>query len=111
MSFDYIAIAGEGLVGIKEMKTNRFTEAILSQNTPNPFTGTTSVVFSLPEAGRVLLDVYDINGKQMAQLVNGTKTAGAHTTIFDAKNLPGGVYFLRLTFSTTTTVKKIIINK
>jgi hypothetical protein len=111
MSFDYIALAGEGLTGIEDVLTNRNLNVTLSQNRPNPFTLTTSITYSLPEPGNVLLEVYDITGKKVAQLVNETETAGTHLYQFNAGNLPGGVYITRLLFNTITTTRRMLLLK
>ena len=50
----------------------------LSQNVPNPFDGTTDFALQLPEAGKVSLTVYDLNGKKITAY-QGKLTAGVHT--------------------------------
>ena len=49
-----------------------------------------------PEAPRVLLVVYDLNGKEIDRLHDGPMQAGTHRVMWDATNLPSGVYFYRL---------------
>jgi sialate O-acetylesterase len=110
MSFDYIAIAGEGLVGIKDLETKPNSGLVLQQNVPNPFSQRTRISYSLPEAGNVLLEVYDITGKKVASLVNENKTAGTHSCLFLAgENLPRGVYVARLTFNESIAIKRMIL--
>jgi len=68
----------------------------LSQNYPNPFNPVTSISFSLPQDQRVVLSVFDLMGREVATLVNGSMKAGTHQGSFDAGNLPSGKYFYRL---------------
>jgi len=110
MSFDYIAIAGEGLVGLEDVEVNPNSGLVLSQNIPNPFSLMTRINYSLPEAGNVLLEVYDITGKKVASLVNEKKSAGTHSCLFLAgENFPRGVYVARLTFNESTATKRMIL--
>jgi hypothetical protein len=110
MSFDYIAIAGEGLVGVKDLEADRNPGPVLSENIPNPFLQSTCISYSLPEPGHVLLEVYDINGKKIASLVNENKTAGTHSCWFVAgENLPHGVYMTRLTFNRNSITKRMVL--
>jgi hypothetical protein len=72
------------------------TEFTLDQNFPNPFKVSTEIRFYVPHNGLVSLKVYDVFGRQVAALVNEQLQPGCYSTIFDASELPGGVYFYRL---------------
>jgi hypothetical protein len=68
----------------------------LMQNYPNPFNPTTTLRYELASAQDVRVTVFDMLGRQVAELVNGYRDAGTYTVTFDANSLPSGVYFSRL---------------
>lgn len=68
----------------------------LFDNYPNPFNPATKISFSLPEAEHVKLIVFDVNGREVTQLLNEFLNAGRHSVTFDASNLSSGVYFYRI---------------
>ncbi len=77
------------------------TALSLAQNAPNPFRGATSVRFAVPQQGPVSLEIYNVAGRKIADLVSGTLEAGAYTVSWDGKDSHGarvasGVYLYRL---------------
>lgn len=68
----------------------------LQQNYPNPFNPHTRISYELPESGEVQLRVFTIQGREVAQVVNGRQQAGRHNISFDASGLASGVYLYRL---------------
>lgn len=68
----------------------------LAQNYPNPFNPSTTIQYSISEAGNVKLLVFDITGRQVSELLNQRQNAGSYTISFDAENLSSGMYFYRL---------------
>ncbi len=89
-------------------KDNKFA---LSDNYPNPFNPATSIKFSIPAQGNVVLKVYDNIGREVATLVNQNMEAGEHEAVFDGSNLASGVYFYKLISGEFTDVKKMILVK
>ncbi len=72
------------------------TDFSLGQNYPNPFNPTTTINFSMPKQARVQLQIFDLAGREMVQLVDEVKPAGRHTVIFRALEIPSGIYFYKL---------------
>jgi hypothetical protein len=84
----------------------------LGQNYPNPFNPSTQIDYSLPKQSVVNLKIYDILGQEVAALVNNTvKPAGNYTEVFNASNLPSGIYYYRINAGDYTDVRKMILVK
>ena len=62
-------------------------------------------------ASNVKLNVYNINGQLVSELVNGNREAGFHTVNFDGNNLNSGMYFYTLEANGNTITKKMILTK
>lgn len=63
---------------------------------PNPFNPSTTIEYNLPAAGFVSIKVYDLLGREVANLVNEVQMSGTHTLQFDASRLSSGIYFVRM---------------
>jgi len=83
----------------------------LQQNYPNPFNPSTVIRYALPQASPVRLEVYDMMGRKVATLVNGTKPAGYHEAVFDAAHLGSGAYMYRLTAGEYTQARTLFLVK
>jgi len=93
----------------------------LDQNYPNPFNPSTTVKYSVPEAGNVELKIYDIIGNEVATLVNESKTPGSYEVEFSAKGgsasggnavqLASGVYIYSLRAGNFIQIKKMVLMK
>jgi hypothetical protein len=85
---------------------NNFT-ALSMTNYPNPFSRETKFGFMLQDNTHVTLQVFDMTGKLIAQLINSVQTKGIHEITWKADNLPGGIYLAKLTAGNRVMVKKI----
>jgi hypothetical protein len=72
----------------------------LSQNYPNPFNPSTKINYTLPVDSKVTLEVYNITGEMIAQLLNEQQSAGYYSVDYNSssvnKSIPSGIYFYRL---------------
>lgn len=105
---DVVEIDWSGII------TDRFE---LTQNYPNPFNPSTTFAFAIPENCNVTLDIYNLVGEKVANVVNETLDVGYHEFAWSANNLPSGVYFYKIEAKSTdgsndySTLKKMIILK
>ena len=88
----------------------------LGQNVPNPFNSSTEISFSLPADADVTLEVFDLNGKKVRTLADGRFSAGAHTIAWNGKDdsgkdVPGGVYFYKLSTDSATRTRRMVLVK
>lgn len=86
------------------------TGYMLEQNFPNPTHGTTSISYQVPREMNVQISVHDQYGRLVRQLVNGKRSAGSYTEMFDASTLAKGVYYYRMEAGEFSATKKMIIN-
>jgi len=87
------------------------TDYTLFQNFPNPFNPSTTIKYSIPADGVVKLTVLNAIGEEIETLVNEYKPEGAHEVIFNAKNIPSGIYLYRIETDKFSSVKKMVLLK
>ncbi len=88
----------------------------LGNNYPNPFNPTTTIEYSIPDAGRVTLEIFNILGQNMLTLVDENQSTGRYQVVWDGKDKAGslvgsGIYFYQLRTKNAVTVKKMILLK
>jgi hypothetical protein len=106
----YITI-DECLIGIISYSSEIPVTYSLSQNYPNPFNPTTRIKFGLPKSSGVSLKIFDINGKEISDLINSELNAGYYEYEYDASNLSSGVYLYQLNTDDFKEVKKMVYVK
>ena len=87
------------------------TRFVLENNYPNPFNPSTIIQFEIPSTSQVKLDIYNILGQKVAELVNQQMAAGHYKISFNAVNLSSGVYLYRLQAGNFVAMKKMILSK
>jgi hypothetical protein len=83
----------------------------LDQNYPNPFNPSTTIHYAVPTAGQVTLRVFDVTGREVATLDEGTRQPGRYSVVWDASDVAGGVYFYRLTAPGFTETRSVVLLK
>jgi len=88
----------------------------LYQNSPNPFNPRTMIKFSLAQGGPAQLIIYDVNGRRVKTLVNGSQVAGPHEVVWDGTNDSGqqvasGIYWSKLTVNDWSSNRKMVVLK
>ena len=77
---------------------------------PNPTEGNTIISFNLSENKETAITVYDVLGKEIANVYNGNLNAGEHQySIADKTKLSSGIYFIKLTVGGESFTKKLIV--
>ncbi len=103
---------GGTFTSVEEMRTNELPSKYeLSQNYPNPFNPSTTIRFSIPKEGNVKLSVFNVLGQEVANLVNGFKTAGSYSVNWNAETLSSGLYIYRLESADNVISKKMLLIK
>ena len=100
-----------GTIGVQQISTTTPDKFHLSQNYPNPFNPVTNIEFSLPQKSFVKLKVFDLLGREIANLVNENLSAGSYKFDFNASALPSGIYFYKLETDNFSETKKMVVVK
>ena len=85
----------------------------LEQNYPNPFNSETVIKYQVPKAGKIVIKIFDLLGREVKTLVDETKEAGYYQIVWDGKDkmdndAPSGIYLCRAQFSGYVQIQKII---
>ena len=79
--------------GVEELVGEMPRDFSLTQNYPNPFNPSTTIRYALPERSRVRLEIYNLLGERVKQLVDGELDAGYHSVVWDAAAATGMYYY------------------
>ena len=90
---------------------DRSGEFRLDQNYPNPFNGQSHIRYSLSRSGPARLEVFDLAGRRVAELVDAEQPAGEHEAVFDAVRLASGAYTYRLTTAAGVLSRALVLVK
>jgi hypothetical protein len=78
---------------------------------PNPFNPSTVIRFQLPVRSHVTLRVFNVNGREVATLVDGEMSAGSHAVSFAPRDVAGGIYFYKITAGKFSQIRKAVLLK
>lgn len=92
------------------------TEFSLGSNYPNPFNPSTTFTYSLPQAGKVLVQIFDVTGRRVRMLVNEEKEAGVYNVMWDGRNdanlqVASGMYVYQIRSGSFVQAKKMMLIK
>jgi hypothetical protein len=96
---------------VDEERTDAPVGFTLYQNYPNPFNAQTRIRFEIPRSSGVTLNIFDEAGRIVTTLANKNFSAGSHTVVFDAVNLPSGAYIYQLETPEAVQAKKLLLVK
>jgi len=83
----------------------------LSDAYPNPFNPTTTLTLTTPDAGNVTVQVYNLHGQIISTLLSGHKPANTYSLVWDASNVPSGMYFVKAEIGGFTETQKMMLIK
>jgi photosystem II stability/assembly factor-like uncharacterized protein len=98
-------------VGVTDVQKNVPLAWKLDQNYPNPFNPSTQINYQLSKLSKVSLKVFDLLGREVANLVNEEQSAGPHIVKWDASRMSTGVYFYQLNAGSFIQTKKMLLLK
>ena len=115
-SYVLIAQRSSVMVGIQEQSGMlslpiAFT---LEQNYPNPFNPTTTILYGIPESQNVRITIFSLLGQEVAELANTVQSPGSYRVVWNGKDrqgkdVPSGIYLIRLQAGNTQLVKKAML--
>ncbi len=101
---------------IDDLSKNMPLEFDLANNYPNPFNPSTTIAYTIPDAGKVTLEIFNVLGQHIQTLINEDQGAGRYQVMWDGRDKSGntigsGIYFYQLTTNRAVTVKKMVLLK
>ena len=78
---------------------------------PNPFNPETTIEYIIPTDEMVSVSIYDLNGRMVTSLSNGVQSAGYHSVVWNASEMPTGLYFVKLVAGSYRETQKIMLIK
>ncbi|MCK5738143.1 T9SS type A sorting domain-containing protein, partial [bacterium] len=107
----YAAVSYAGDTAVNDSPVVAPLSFQLFNNYPNPFNPATSIKFAIPSAEFVSVKVFNVNGQEVATLVNGELTAGYHSFTWDASNVSSGVYLYQIIAGEYSATHKMLLTK
>jgi hypothetical protein len=96
----------------KEIEVDLTPQAFaLGQNYPNPFNPTTTITYDVPITATVHVNVYDVLGRAVAELVNGQKAPGQYRVEWNAAAMSSGIYYVRMETAGFVATRKLVLMK
>lgn len=108
----FTLLVGPSGIGDSEINQETTESIQLKPNYPNPFTNSTTIPFELAEETEVSLTVWNMIGQKVETLTEGHRGAGPHDdVIWDASNMPSGMYIIRLEADGEVFTRKVTLIK
>ncbi len=103
-NFEYFQLPEAVTIGVPD-------KYFVDQNYPNPFNPHTTIAYGIPQAGNVVLKIFDMAGREVKTLVNEYKDAGYYVARFDGSSLSSGTYIYRIESGNFVSAKKMVLLK
>ncbi len=99
------------VVGIEDISGKLPQNYYLGQNYPNPFNPTTQIEYSIPNPGKVMIDVFNNLGQRVSILVNSYQNVGQYSVFFNGAGHASGNYTIRMRINNKSFVRKMTLLK
>lgn len=93
----------------RDKRFSSISKNLLFQNYPNPFNPSTAIDFTILQDDVVTLSIYDVLGAEVEVIIHEKLSQGVHSVVWNAKNLPSGLYFYRIQSGRYTETRKMIL--
>jgi hypothetical protein len=103
----HIKVIDKAITGIKPDPSDKIT----LQNYPSPFSGSTTINYSIQSSSTIELSIYNLLGNKLEVIETTTKAPGSYSLEWQATNLAQGIYLLQLKTGQQLITRKIILNK
>ncbi|MHC4179782.1 MAG: T9SS type A sorting domain-containing protein, partial [Planctomycetota bacterium] len=104
---DCVVIVG----GPVPMESEPAHQVMLHPAEPNPFTGSTRIAYTLPHEASVRVGVFDVMGRMVTRLMDGTDSAGDHVLEWDAVRFANGTYFIQLQVGDRIMTQRVTLSR
>ena len=98
-------------IGDMDVVANVPSTFVLNEVYPNPFNPAATISYSLPTDAQIQVLVYDMLGRNVAELVNGVESAGYHSITWDASNESSGMYLVKMITENSVMTQKVMLLK
>ncbi len=106
-SSDFVISSSMG----NEVELQTVSQFAILDNYPNPFNPSTTISYQLNQSGKININIFDLNGKLIDELVNDFKEMGNYSINWNGSNLANGVYIVKLQSNEFTEMRKITLLK
>jgi hypothetical protein len=107
----YLVKTGPDIVPAEPLQNPFPTDYALYASYPNPFNPVTTIRYDVRKTGPVSLRIFDLLGREVATLVQGTIPAGSYIASWNAADLPSGIYFCRMEAANFVQTRKMLLVK
>ena len=106
---DLLLVSSSGeIIDIKYNNSEKFS---LVSAYPNPFNPTTTINYSLEKNENIKINIYNINGSLVDNIFNGFQSIGTHQVVWNAKDYPSGIYFVKMSSISSSKTYKVVLAK
>ena len=111
-----VATGGGEVIELDDRSSTMPEDFAIYPNYPNPFNPSTTFRYALPERSKVQIGIFDLQGRQVIQLVDAKQPAGEHHTVWDGRNVRGqrmaaGLYLARIQAGPEQHMLKVMLLK